>query len=75
MAMAVSRSPAKSHVADDSAVQAAPRRLELLDDLHRPGLRRPGQRPAGKVAVSTSYAVRPSASVPTTEDTMCMMCE
>ena len=35
-------------VADDSGVRAAFRRLELVDDLHRPHLRRAGDRPGGK---------------------------
>ena len=36
------------------------------------GFGAPESVPAGKVAVSTSNAVSPSATVPTTVDTMCM---
>src|SRR4051794_5077025 len=37
-----------AEVADRAAVRAALDRLELLDDLHRPDLRRAGQRPGGQ---------------------------
>src|SRR5581483_10128738 len=35
--------PGEVQVADAAAVQAAPGRFELVDDLHRAGLRRPGE--------------------------------
>ena len=59
-------------VADDAAVQPAPGRLQLVDDLHRPRLRRPGQRAGREAGRHRVEAVRPARSRPVTVETMCM---
>ena len=59
-------------VADRTAVDPAPDRLELLDQLHGPHLRRAGQRAGREGGGEHVEAVRPSRSRPTTVDTMCM---
>ena len=50
----------EADVADRPGVDAARRRLQLVDDLHRPDLRRPGDRAAGK----RRRAAGPPASPP-----------
>ena len=72
MAMAKSALPGEVQVADHAAVQTAAGLLDLLDELHRAHLRRPGQgagREAGGHGVQRGAA---SASSPVTVDTRCM---
>ena len=64
MVMQESRLPGVRDVADRAAVGAAPGRLQLLDDLHRPDLGRPATAcPAGKQAASTSKASLPGVEL------------
>ena len=50
--------------------------LELVDDLHRPDLRRARQGAGGERGAQRVHGVRPRhAAVPETEETMCITCE
>ena len=61
--MFVSSAPSNAEVADRAAVDAAARRLQLGDDLHRPHLRRAGDRAAGKGGAQQVERVRARAQV------------
>ena len=64
---------AEVDVADDAGVRPALDRLELVDDLHRPHLRRAADTvPAGSVARSTSIGPVPVA--PASPDTCDVRC-